>query len=259
MLKNENQRLQSGVNKLGNELAQLESSVDQLHQKDSDFYRSILDMDEISNGVWNGGTGGAADIHSASQPEILREAEKRLARLSQKVQIQFNQYDVLYSELSSNEKRLQHTPAIKPVKGRLISGYGNRMHPILLKRRKHWGVDLQASTGTPVYATGDATVKFAGRRGNGYGIYIDLDHGYGYESKYAHLSKLNVKRGQHVKRGDVIGYSGNTGLSKGPHLHYEIIKDGKKIDPIDYFYADLTPEEFVKLRQAAAADNESMD
>lgn len=258
-LENENQRLRAQITEYQDQFSELELAVNELHQKDNEFYRSILNVDPISSGVWNGGTGGTANAELASQPDVLRETEKRIARLSQKVNLQGESYSLLFGHLSDNEDFLSHVPSIKPVPGRLISGFGMRLHPIHKIRKRHTGLDLQASTGTPVYATGDGTIKFSGRKANGYGIHVDIDHGYGYVTKYAHLSKVTVKRGKKVKRGDIIGYSGNTGLSKGPHLHYEIIKDGRKIDPIDYFYADLTPEEFIKLRQEAMVENESMD
>ncbi|RMG18067.1 MAG: M23 family metallopeptidase [Bacteroidetes bacterium] len=259
ILENENKRLKSEIGKYEQQFSMLEKAVDELHKKDNEFYRSILNAEPIASGVWNGGTGGTANAELASQPDVLRETEKRLARLSQKVDLQGESYSLLFGHLSENEDFLSHVPSIKPVPGRLISGFGMRMHPIHHIRKRHTGIDLQASKGTPVYATGDGVIKFAGRKANGYGIHIDIDHGYEYVTKYAHLSKVLVKRGQSVKRGDIIGYSGNTGLSKGPHLHYEIIKGGIKIDPIDYFYADLTPEEFIKLREEAMVENTSMD
>jgi murein DD-endopeptidase MepM/ murein hydrolase activator NlpD len=116
-----------------------------------------------------------------------------------------------------------------------------------------------AKTGTPVVATADGEVVISGIKGNGYGIHVDINHGYGYLTKYAHLSKVSVNVGQKVKRGDVIGYTGNTGLSKGPHLHYEIEKNGQKINPIDFFYSDLSPQQYLQLRKQADHENESMD
>lgn len=256
----ENNRLKAEIGKLDNQFATLEASVDELHQKDSEFYRSILNVEPISEGTWNGGTGGTANAEM-SQPQELRDIKQRTALLSQKVNVQGESYSVLFGHLSENKDFLAHLPAIRPVPGQVISGFGMRMHPIRKIRKRHQGIDLRASTGTPVHATGDGVIKFSGRRANGYGKYVDVDHGYGYVTKYAHLSKLNVKRGQKVKRGDIIGYSGNTGLSKGPHLHYEVLKDGSRINPIDYFYGDedISPQEYLKLRKEAMVENESMD
>ncbi|MEM6263010.1 MAG: M23 family metallopeptidase, partial [Bacteroidota bacterium] len=247
------------ISELNSELASLEQSVNQLHARDNSFYRSILDKDPISTGIWNGGTGGTANLENASDPEVLVEAEKTLDVLKHKIALQGKSFDVLVKTWAGRQNELAHIPAIKPVPGRLISGFGMRMHPIQLIRKMHTGIDMEARTGTKVHATGDGIVKFSGVKSNGYGIHIDVDHGFGYVTKYAHLSKLIVKQGQRVKRGEVIGLSGNTGLSKGPHLHYEIVKDGKKINPIDYFYKDVDPQSYIKLRKEALVENESMD
>lgn len=258
LLENQNKKLLAKIDQFELGFAQLEQQVDSLQRRDSELYRSIMDVDPIEQGVWNGGSGGAANVDH-SDPQVLKKAKQRLDILTNKLSQQFQSYDLLSNRFSNMKDELSRIPSIKPVPGRLISSYGMRMHPIHKIRKRHTGIDLQATTGTQVYATGDGKVKFSGVRGNGYGIYVDLDHGYGYVTKYAHLSKVLVKKGQKVKRGDVIGLSGNTGLSKGPHLHYEIIKNGVKINPIDYFYSDLTPEEYVSLKKEAMQDNESMD
>lgn len=259
-LKSQNAMLQGRVTDLDGQLAALESQVDALHEQDNKFYRSLLNSDRIDDGYWNGGIGGAANFKKSEQPDALREAEKRLDLLNNKVKIQNKSYDVLFSLLAEKEDELRHTPAIKPVPGRIISGFGMRMHPIHGFRKMHTGLDMQANTGTAVHASADGIVKLSGTSRGGYGKQIEIDHGgYGYVTKYAHLSEIAVEQGAKVKRGDVIGYTGNTGLSKGPHLHYEIIKNGGKIDPIDYFYGDLTPEEYVALREQATLDTASMD
>ncbi|MCB0839215.1 MAG: M23 family metallopeptidase [Bacteroidetes bacterium] len=259
-LKSLNQKLEFKIKEYDEKVAFLEVQVNDLHSKDNQFYRSLMNSDEIDDGYWNGGIGGAANINKSAQPEVLRNAETRLDQLDNKIKIQNKSYDVLFSLLTEKEDELRHTPAIKPVPGRIISGFGMRMHPIHGFRKMHTGLDMQASTGTPVHASGDGTIKLAGTRRGGYGKQVEIDHGgYGYVTKYAHLSKILVTQGQKVKRGEVIGYSGNTGLSKGPHLHYEIIKNDKKIDPIDYFYGDQTPDDYVKLREQAKQDNESLD
>ncbi|MEO0585034.1 MAG: M23 family metallopeptidase [Bacteroidota bacterium] len=258
-LKSEIAQLEAKVNEQNVELAKIEKDVDQLHVQDNSFYRSLLGTKEIGEGFWNGGRGGA-NIEDPNKSPVLKEAEERLDRLTNKISIQNKSYATLYQELQSKAEELRHIPAIKPVPGQIISGFGMRMHPIHKIRRMHWGLDMQASRGTPIYAAGDGTVRLASVSRGGYGKQVEIDHGgYGYVTKYAHLSKIMVKRGQKVKRGDIIAYSGNTGLSKGPHLHYEIIRDNRKIDPIDYFYGDLTPEQYVKLREEANVDNMSMD
>ena len=261
MLKRENDNLNVKVKEYKKQFSALEVKVNELHERDNTFYRSVMSSTPISDGEWNGGKGGSANSELYSHPETVRETEIRLDILNAKIATQSQSYDMLFDRLLEKRKELAHVPSIKPVReGRVISGYGMRIHPIHNLRKMHTGIDMEAAINTPVYATGDGKVVFAGVSRYGYGIHVDVDHGFGYETKYAHLSKLAVENGHTVKRGDIIGYSGNTGLSKGPHLHYEIVKDGKKIDPIDYFYEeDLTPEEFVQLRKEAQVENESMD
>ncbi len=259
LLKSENQELVNRIQEFNRQFASLESRVDSLQTNDK-YYRSILGIEAIAQGIWDGGTGGAENIYSPNMPDELIDAEKTIGKLDQKVTIQNSSYKVLYDLLDSKEAELRHTPAIRPVPGRIISGFGMRMHPILKYRKPHTGLDMQADKGTPVRASADGIVKFAGRSRGGYGIQVHINHGtFGYESKYAHLKAVNVKQGQKVNRGDIIGWSGNTGLSKGPHLHYEIVHNNKKINPIDYFYGDLSPEEYVKAREEAKVDNMSMD
>ncbi|MEM7368441.1 MAG: peptidoglycan DD-metalloendopeptidase family protein [Bacteroidota bacterium] len=256
-----NATLTTKIRDLEGQFAQLEQDVDNLHSQDNEFYRSLLNTDKIDDGYWKGGKGGSVQIEQGSQQdEVLRDAADRLERLNYKMDIQSKSYDVLFKLLKDKEEELKHIPAIKPVQGDIVSGFGMRMHPIHKIRKMHTGLDMRASTGTPVYAAGDGIVKLAGTSRGGYGKQIELDHGgYGYVTKYAHLSEILVTKGQKIERGDVIGLSGNTGLSKGPHLHYEIIKNGRRINPIDYFYGDLTPQEYVKLRDEAKVENMSLD
>ena len=264
MLRNENKGLVGKIDENLVKISRLETALDQLHQRDNEFYRTLLNRDPIASGVWNGGVGGSADYQASTDPSNLQEAEKRIQLLEHKIQLQESSYNELFKEASKNQERLTHIPAIKPVPGKIVSTFGKRKHPIFKVVKMHYGLDFQARIGTPVYATGDGKVIKAGKSYGGYGYQIEIDHGFGFVTKYAHLKKdgIKVKKGQKVKRGDVIALTGNTGLSKGPHLHYEIIKDGnKKIDPIDYFYANMSPEQIVQLRREAEAvkDNESMD
>lgn len=141
----------------------------------------------------------------------------------------------------------------------MASGYGYRIHPIYKVRKLHTGTDFSAPTGTPIYATGDGKVSTYKRSRAGYGNHIVIDHGYGYQTLYAHMSKVDVKRGQKVKRGDVIGYIGSSGRSTAPHLHYEVIKDGRKINPINYFFNDLSPEEYEMMLELSSHSNQSFD
>ncbi len=259
-LKQQQQELVAHIAQLEGQFAMLEEEVDGLHDQDNNFYRSLLDQDQIDDGEWNGGVGGTANPASSADPEILKDVEERLNRLYSKIDVQNQSYETLFDELKEKGEELRHMPAIRPVEGRIISGFGWRMHPILKTKRMHTGIDMQASTGTPVYATADGVIRLARMARGGYGRQIEIEHGTtDFVTKYAHLSELLVEKGQTVERGDIIGYSGNTGLSSGPHLHYEIIREGRKINPLDYFYGEITPEEYVQLRKEAAVENTSMD
>ena len=154
-------------------------------------------------------------------------------------------------------------PAIQPVSNknlsRMASGYGYRIHPIYKTRKMHSGMDFSAKTGTEIYATGDGKISKVRKSRRGYGNHVVIEHGYGYKTLYAHMSKYIVRKGQKVKRGEVIGYVGSTGTSVAPHLHYEVHKDGKKINPVNFYYNDLTPEEYEKMLEISSQNNQSFD
>jgi len=259
ILKQENKHLSAQIDSLNEQFVMLEKAVDDLHAKDNEFYRSILNTSPVDDGVWQGGKGGSDATLAANDPRILREAEQKIDVLNYKVNLQGRSYEHLSKLLKENQERLKHLPAIKPVPGNVISGFGVRIHPILKIRKEHTGLDFVAPIGTPAVATADGTVITAGMSSGGYGNQIEIDNGYGYVTKYAHLSEIKVKVGQQVKRGDIVGATGNTGLSSGPHLHYEIMKDGVKIDPVDYFYGDLTPKEYDTFKKEAEAAMNVMD
>jgi len=164
------------------------------------------------------------------------------------------------NDLASLSKAdLRRIPTMRPISTEVISGFGKRKSPITKLDKNHSGIDLKANIGTPVKATADGIVVAVDSRGSGIGNYITIQHGFGYVTTYACLSKFEVHTGKQVKRGQIIGYSGNSGLSKGPHLHYEITKNGKLVDPIDYFTTDLSPKDLVEYKKKASQYNESMD
>lgn len=257
-LKEQNKHLVAQIETFNTRLQTLESSIEDVHNRDNNFYRSILNTNPIDNGVWNGGTGGAVTPILAMQPTALRDAEAKLNNLTYKIELQNRSFEHLSKLLKENQEKLKRIPAVKPVPGVVISGFGVRVHPILHIRKEHTGLDFTAPIGTPVMATADGVVVTA-TAGNGYGNQIEIDHGHGFVTKFAHLSEFKVKVGDVVKRGDLIALTGNTGLSSGPHLHYEIIKNGDKIDPVDYFYQDLSPKEYEQFRKEAAAASQTMD
>ncbi|MFN0204323.1 MAG: M23 family metallopeptidase [Bacteroidia bacterium] len=259
ILKEQNATLTAEVDTLNQKYVALEQDVDALHKKDNELFRSLLNAQPIEDGHWEGGKGGNDNQMAATNPEVLKTAEKKIDALNYKVAIQGRSYEYLAKLMTENQEKLQHLPAIKPVPGNVISGFGPRFHPVLKIHKDHTGLDFVAPIGTPAAATADGTVVTAGVSSGGYGNQVEIDHGYGLTTKYAHLSEVKVKVGQQVKRGDIIALTGNTGLSSGPHLHYEILKNGTKIDPVDFFYGDLTPKEYEKFKKEAEAATNMMD
>lgn len=212
----------------------IETQLDELHEKDNSFFRSILNTDQIQASVWHGGIGGA-QLSNSPIPEV-REIEYALHTLKHKTKILRESFTELKDLAVEKQDELRHIPAIRPVAGHLISGFGYRSNPFHGGSEFHKGLDFRCPMGTPIYAVGDGKVITAGSPESGYGIQIEIDHGYTFVTKYAHLSQMLVAEGDSVKRGQLIGKVGSTGYSTGPHLHYEVIRNGVKINPIDYFY-----------------------
>jgi murein DD-endopeptidase MepM/ murein hydrolase activator NlpD len=194
---------------------------------------------------------------------MIIDVTKNMDILSKQLYIQSKSLDEIVKLAENKEKLLAAIPAIQPVKNqdltRMASGYGWRTDPFTKANKKHWGMDFTAPKGTPVYASGDGVIERADQNAAGYGKHIRINHGFGYISLYAHLSNYNVKKGQKVKRGDLIGFVGNTGRSQAPHLHYEIFKNGARINPINFYYGNLSPEEFAAMQKAAEIQGQSLD
>lgn len=210
-----------------------------------------------------GGVNRYSDLEGYQYSNVVIEANKKLDQLAKRMYVQTKSFDEVVELAQNKEKMLASIPAIQPVPNknlkRMASGYGYRTHPIYKVRKMHWGMDFSAPTGTEIFATGDGTVAQVILSRGGYGKHVVIDHGFGYETLYAHMTKINVKRGQKVKRGDVIGLVGNTGTSSAPHLHYEVIKDGKKINPAHFYFNDLTPEEYDQMIEMSSHANQSFD
>jgi murein DD-endopeptidase MepM/ murein hydrolase activator NlpD len=185
--------------------------------------------------------------------EIVVNSTQRLDKLTKEVYVQSKSYDEIIEMAKRREEQLSCLPAIQPISNkdltRTASGWGYRIHPIYKIRKFHYGMDFTAPTGTEVYATADGTVEIVDQSRRGYGNKIVIDHGFGYKTLYGHLNGFNVRKGQKVKRGDVIGFVGSTGLSTAPHLHYEVHLNGNKVNPISYYFNDLTPEEWDRMIQ----------
>jgi murein DD-endopeptidase MepM/ murein hydrolase activator NlpD len=264
-LKAENEVLLSQFDKTRNALIEMDNKVNEIASRDNEVYRSILGLNPISADERKAGVGGS-DIHSEfdlySQParELLRWTSERVDNLERRIRIQNTSFDVIKRQYNENTKKMRHIPAIKPGDGILLSGFGMRLHPILGYNKLHNGVDFRAAFGDPVYATGNGTIKFIGLKGT-YGKVIIIDHGYGYETLYAHLSSYEdgIKIGSIVERGQVIGKAGETGLSEGPHIHYEIRFNGKYVNPIYYIFADTSPEEYMLFKKISETNIKSLD
>lgn len=264
-LKAENKELHKQLLTTSEKIQLLDHELDEMARVDNEMYRSVLGMEPIAYEEREGGTGGADiysdfDAYSEETAEILRRTTESLESLEHGINIQKSSFDEIKRYYNDNQKKMKHVPAIKPAKGILLSGFGNRYHPVLEVRRMHEGIDFRANVGEEVYATGDGVVKYASRKGT-YGLLVVIDHGFGYETRYAHLSSFadGIRSGTEVKRGDTIGKAGESGLTEGPHLHYEVLQDGRPVDPLNYLFADTSPQEYLKFKEIAETNEKSMD
>lgn len=244
--------LQKQINRLEQELESLSESDNQL--------RLAVNLPAISEEEKSMGTGGSRTMaffaNRESSARLLAMTEKKIETLSLKIEQQKDSHKKIQNTWDKNQALFASIPALKPINGRVTSGFGVRHHPIYKRRIHHDGVDFSAPIGTKVYAPGDGIVRYTGYN-FGYGNKIVIDHGYGYKTIYAHLSKSIVKAGQRVKRGDIIALSGNTGISTGPHLHYEIHKNNRKINPSGYFFDNFTPESYLTAKPASKQNDSS--
>lgn len=259
------QKIKQQYELLNSQFNQTKKVLADLEQRDNNIYREYFQLEKISDDVRKAGFGGTdryAQFSDLTYADLVIQTTKNLDILNKQLLVQSKSLDEINAVAKKKEKLFNHIPAIQPVANkelkRLASGYGMRLHPILKIGRMHWGMDFKADTGTPIYATADAVVDRADRMG-GYGNVVVLNHGNGYETLYAHMSKHNVTAGQQVKRGDVIGYVGNTGLSSGPHLHYEVHKNKEKVNPIDYYFNDISPDEYKVLYNQSEEMSVSLD
>ena len=240
--------------------------LDELQERDDNIYRVIFEAEPIDASIRKAGFGGVnryKKYEGFQHSELISDLNRKVNQLSKAIYVQSKSFDDVLEMVQNKEEMLAHIPAIQPVANknlkRMASGYGYRIHPIYKTRKMHWGMDFSAPKGTPVYATGNGTIKQAKRSKRGYGNQVRISHGYGYETFYAHLEKFIVKRNQTVQRGDLIGYVGNSGTSTAPHLHYEIVKDKKRVNPVNYYFNDLTAEEYDKMLELSSQENQSFD
>ena len=260
----ENFKLQFDI--LNKKLGQLEKVIANIENRDNNLYRVYFEASPIPEEQRRAGFGGInryKDLEGYDNSEIVINTTKRLDILTKQTVVQSRSLEEIESLAKNKASLIEAIPTIQPIKNkdltRVASGYGYRIDPFTKIRRFHYGMDFTAKRGTPIYATGNGIVKRADNRSSGYGKHIRIDHGFGYVSLYAHLSKYKVRRGQKVKRGDIIGYVGNSGRSVGPHLHYEILKDNKKINPLNFYYGNLSAQEYEALLTQSNQENQSMD
>jgi murein DD-endopeptidase MepM/ murein hydrolase activator NlpD len=245
-------------------LDQMGAVLEDIQQRDNNIYRMIFEAEPVPDAVRKAGYGGEeryARFNGMETEELLKSTSKKLDIVSRQLYVQSKSYDEVIDLVKNKEKMLACIPAIQPVeknKCTIVSGFGYRIHPVYKTLRMHTGIDFAAKTGTPIYATGDGIVIDPKGNESGYGNVCIISHGYGYQSLYGHMSRMVVKPGDRVKRGQLVGYVGSTGLSVAPHCHYEVIKNGVKIDPVHFFYNDLTPAEYEQVIKTASKVNQSL-
>jgi hypothetical protein len=266
LLRQQNDAYRENYSVLQERVKQLELQLTELEVRDNDVYRSIFEADPIPDSARVKEMEAKKEvrlIQNLSNTELINNMIGQLNKLILRAAYQETSYVEITNMVKNKEKLLKAIPAIQPVANknlnRIGGSFGYRVDPVYKDIRFHQGLDFTAPSGTPIYATADGVVQAAGFSTDGYGNKVVINHGYGYQTLYGHMVRVKAKVGQTVKRGEVIGYIGSTGKSTGPHCHYEVIKKGIKVDPVYYFYNDLTPEQFDRLLKAAANNKQSLD
>lgn len=266
ILQRQNENLKDRYAVLDHQLEAIRQQMAELEKRDNNVYRTIFEANPIPDSARAKALEMQQEIATVAKMddyELVNSIITSLDSLSKRIQVQKASYDEIDKLVANKEQLLSHTPAIQPVSNqdltRVASGFGYRIDPIYKTTKMHAGIDFTAPQGTPIYATADGRVSTAGNTGNGYGNHVIINHGYGYETLYGHMVRVKARNGQQVKRGEIIGWVGSTGKSTGPHLHYEVHKNGSKIDPVYFFYNDLSPEQFDLILKRAAASNQSLD
>ncbi|MDR0431442.1 MAG: M23 family metallopeptidase [Tannerellaceae bacterium] len=264
-LRKENKLLQTQYEVLSLRLNNAFDILSDIQQRDENLYRAIFQAESIPESIRKSGFGGTNRyeyLMSLPNSDLVVATTQKMDMLSKQLYVQSNSLEELINIGKTQEERAKCIPAIQPISNkdlaRTASGYGMRIDPIYRTPRFHAGMDFSAKTGTEIYATGNGVITFAGWR-QGYGNCLMIDHGFGYETLYGHMSKFKARVGQKVARGEVVGYVGNTGKSTGPHLHYEVIVRGRHDNPSKYYFMDLTPEEYDRMIQIAENHGQVMD
>jgi len=266
LLRMQNAGLRDNYRDLDDQLQELEKQLKELEKRDNNVYRAIFEANPILDSARAKELEMEQEMRtvtSMNNNQLYASINQTILNLRSRIKAQQGSYKEIDELIRNKEQLLAHTPAIQPVSNqdlsRIASGVGYRIDPVYKTPKMHAGLDFAAPQGTPIYATANGTVSLAGNAGNGYGNHVIINHGYGYETLYGHMVRVKARVGQQVKRGEVIGWVGSTGKSTGPHCHYEVHKNGNKIDPVYFFYNDLSPEQFDRLLKQAAASNQSFD
>ncbi len=264
--KRENKQLLTQYEILNGKLKRMESTMEQIKDRDDNIYRTIFEADPVPASLREAGVGGInryQELEGFNNSDLVINTAMKVDKLIRQLDVQWKSCNEVMALAQEKEVFLASIPAISPVSDknltRFASGFGMRIHPIYRTLKMHKGIDLTAPTGTPVYATGDGKIIMAGYSTGGYGNRIIIDHGFGFQTIYAHLSEIEVKPGQKVKRGTLIGKVGSTGRSTAPHLHYEVHKNNNPENPVNYYYNDLTPEQYNQVIAISSRMNMSFD
>ena len=267
MLKNEVKELEFYYAKVTKDVKTLSTILDNVEHRDDNIYRVVLGAEPIEKSVRHAGIGGVdryADIKQKdfSHEDLVITLQEKVDLLRRKLYIETKSQDEVVVLAEKKEKLYASIPAIQPISNKqlvaLASGFGWRTHPIYKVKKMHTGIDFAASIGTPIYATADGTIAEVSVKFSGYGKMVEINHGFGYRTRYAHMHAFAVRQGQNIKRGDLIGYVGNTGLSTAPHLHYEVLINGGHVDPVHYVYNDLSASEYEKVLELSSIENQSL-
>ncbi len=270
ILKNELSQMSRHYESLTGELDKLTDEVENIQEKDANVHRMIFGLSPIDSNMWYGGIGGHDRFKYItkydSSSDLIEASIDKVSSLQRKLAIQKKSLDTILNLAMVREEKLRSIPSIKPIQEdklkrsiRYMSGYGFRIHPVHKVKKFHKGIDFTCPVGTAIQATGNGTIKTVATKRNGYGKYVVIDHGFGYETLYAHMSKIDVKEGQKIMKGQKIGEVGSTGTSTAPHLHYEVRINGKAVNPIDYCLDGLSVAEYQELVEHSSVENQSFD
>jgi murein DD-endopeptidase MepM/ murein hydrolase activator NlpD len=261
-----NEALKDNYFVLSGQVKKMQEQIIGLEKRDNEVYRAIFEANPIPDSARAKNLAKEQEfqlVQGMDQENLAVSIGNSLISLGSRINAQTKSFDEINNFIKNKELLLASTPAIQPVSNkdlkRIASGFGYRVDPVYKTTKFHAGLDFAAPQGTPIYATANGTVETAGNTGNGYGNHVVIHNGYGYSTLFGHMFKIKAKPGQKVKRGEIIGWVGNTGKSTGPHCHYEVHRNGEPVDPVFYFYNDITPEQYDRLLKLASSSNQSFD